>query len=386
MPLPFASSLRGTIGLEWELALIDRESRELVSIGPEILTELENRDVHGAELASIAGELLQNTVELISSPHTTVHAAVLELEHLARAVYDAANVRGAAPISSGSHPFSRWGDQPVTENERYDRFIERTQWWGRNMLIWGVHVHLGVDDRDRVAPLIQALLTFLPHLQALSASSPFWAGERTGYMSNRALWFQQLPTAGLPWSFDSYEEFEAIIDDLVKTGIIAEVTEARWDIRPAPRWGTIEMRVCDGASTLWELGALAAMTQTLFTHFNDLLDAGEALPHLQPWFLRENKWRAARYGLDATVIVDENGRSVPIREHISDVLAMLSPVAERIGCSKELASVHRILEFGSSAERQVDLLQAHGGITAPGALGTVVDSLAREFAESIDRS
>lgn len=383
MPLEFADSPRGTLGIEWELALIDRESSELASIGPEIVEELDAPDIRGAELASVAGELLQNTVELISSPHHTVGATVSELGHLAEAVLGAAEKRGAAPICAGSHPFSRWGDQSITRHERYDRFIERTQWWGRNMLIWGVHVHLGVDDKERVAPLLNAMLTYLPHLQALSASSPFWAGEQTGYASNRALWFQQLPTAGLPWEFQTYEEYERIIDDLVKTGIIAEVTEARWDIRPAPKWGTIEVRVCDGISTLWEIGALAAFTQCLFMRFNEMLDAGEELPRLQPWFIRENKWRSARYGLDAEIIVDADGTSAPIRDHISWIVDRLTPVAARIGCSEELGSVRDILERGSSAERQLAVLEANGGMENPRALNAVVESVAQEFAASI---
>ena len=140
---------------------------------------------------------------------------------------------------------------------------------------------------------------YLPHLQALSASSPFWASESTGYASNRTLRFQQLPTAGLPWEVDDWAGVELVLEDLAKTGIIAEPTEARWDIRPAPKWGTLEVRFCDGASTLASIGALAALTQCLAEHYQRQADLGQPLPRLRPWFVRENKWRAARYGLDA---------------------------------------------------------------------------------------
>ncbi|MBN9611917.1 MAG: YbdK family carboxylate-amine ligase, partial [Actinobacteria bacterium] len=303
MPISFAPSRRSTLGIEWELALVHRESRELANIAPEILSHLEARYPSGS-FPHLTSELLENTVELVTAPHTTVSGATADLRELADTVQAEADTRGAALIGSGSHPFSLWSDQRHTQSERYERFIERTRWWGRNMLIWGVHVHIGVDRVERVVPVMNAMLGYLPHLLALSASSPLWAGEATGYFSNRTLMFQQLPTAGLPWPVDDWADVERVLDDLTRTRIIAEPTEARWDIRPAPHWGTLEVRACDGASTLAEIGALAALTQCLAEWLQQALDRGETLPRLQPWFVRENKWRAARYGLDAQIIVD----------------------------------------------------------------------------------
>jgi hypothetical protein len=166
------------------------------------------------------------------------------------------------------------------------------------MMIWGVHVHVAVEDRRKVLPIIDGLLTYLPHFQALSASSPFWSGEVTGYASNRALMFQQLPTAGLPPQFAEWEQYEGMVADLLHTGVIDELGELRWDIRPSPRWGTIEVRTFDGISTSREISAIAALTQCLVEHFSRELEAGRQLPTLQPWFVHENKWRAARYGMD----------------------------------------------------------------------------------------
>ena len=177
-------------------------------------------------------------------------------------------------LCAGSHPFAQWYDQQVTDKTRYHKLIERTQWWGRNMMIWGIHVHVGVEDVNKVFPIINALAVYLPHLQALSASSPFWAGERTGYASNRSLVFQQLPTAGLPWPLQDWAEFESYLADMVRTGVMADATEVRWDIRPAPRWGTIEVRACDGMSTLPELAAVAALVQVLVEHFSREIDEG----------------------------------------------------------------------------------------------------------------
>ena len=376
MPIDFAASPRSTLGIEWELALVDRESRELAGIAPGILAEVADRFPQSS-FPHLAGELLENTVELVTAPHETVTGATADLRELALAAQAAAETRGAALIGSGSHPFSVWSDQSATRSERYERFMDRYHWWGRNMLIWGVHVHVGVDKKERAVPLMNALLVYLPHLLALSSSSPLWAGEATGYSSNRTLMFQQLPTAGLPWPVEDWADVERVLDDLSKTGIIAEPTEARWDIRPAPRWGTIEVRACDGASTLAEIGALAALTQCLVEWLQQAVDRGEPLPVLQPWFVRENKWRAARYGMEAEVIVDQAGRQIPLRDDLARLLPELAPVADRLACTEELAEVRRMMERGTSAERQLALFEARGGGDL--ALTAVVDSLISEF-------
>ena len=241
-------------------------------------------------------------------------------------------------------------------------------------MIWGIHIHVGVEDVNKVMPLIRALSTYLPHLQALSASSPFWAGDRTGYASNRALVFQQLPTAGLPWLLDDWAAFEAYLDDMVRTGVMEDATEVRWDIRPAPRWGTIEVRACDGMSTLPELAAVAALIQVLVEHFSRRLDAGEELTGIQPWFLRENKWRAARYGLDAEIIVDRDGTLAPVRQHLRDVLDDLAEISVQLKCAKEFAGVEKILGTGASYERQLRVADENGGD-----LRAVVRHLVTEF-------
>ncbi|UBH06304.1 putative glutamate--cysteine ligase 2 [Leucobacter sp. Psy1] len=396
MAIEFTASPRSTLGIEWELGVIDAHSRGLANVAPQVLAEIADR-WPTSEFPHATSELLENTIELVSAPHARVGDAVADLREMARAALASAEASGHRIIGSGSHPFSRWEAQSVTPSERYDRFLERTQWWGRNMLIWGVHVHLGIDRRERVIPIMHAVLAYLPHLQALAASSPLWAGEPTGYASNRALMFQQLPTAGVPWDLDDWEDFERVVDDLTRTGIIAEPTEARWDVRPAPRWGTIELRACDGASTLWEIGMLAAVSQCLVEHFQRKLDRGEALPRLQQWYVRENKWRAARYGLDAEVIVDPDGTQMPVRAHLSALLDELAPVAADLGCSAELASVARVLDEGNSASRQLDVLHANGGSGFPfgdlrsgtpstvpaAALEAVVDALADGFKQSL---
>lgn len=383
MPITFADSPRSTLGIEWELALVDQRTHELVNEAPLILNKLEERWPKRDLSPQATSELLENTIEIVSAPHQKVGDAIADLRALGSAVLALAEERGLEVIGAGTHPFSRWEDQQITHGERYERFIERTRWWGRNMLIWGLHVHIGIDRKERVIPLMHALLAHYPHLHALSASSPFWRGESTGYASNRTLMFQQLSTAGLPPDVDDWAEYERIIEDLTSTNIIAEPTEARWDVRPAPRWGTVEMRACDGTATLWEAAAVSALSQCLVEHFQGLLDQGEPLPRLQPWFVRENKWRAARYGLDADVIVDSGGRQAPLRDEIGLLIEQLAPVADRLGCAAEFSGIGRILDGGNSTERQLARFDEAGGTEKLTAVRPVAELLAEEFRASL---
>lgn len=372
MTVPFATSARSSVGIEWELMLADGETGDLVPRGPEVIDALEESTAW--ERYTVTGELLTNTVEVTSGIGDTVAAAVDDIADAIAAVRTVTNPMGIELLCAGSHPFAQWYDQQVTDKTRYHTLIERTQWWGRNMMIWGIHVHVGVDDVNKVFPILNALSVYLPHLQALSASSPFWAGERTGYASNRSLVFQQLPTAGLPWPLQNWAEYEAYLDDMKHTGVMADATEVRWDIRPAPRWGTIEVRACDGMSTLPELAAVASLVQVLVEHFSRELDAGRELTTIQPWFVRENKWRAARYGLDARVIVDRDGTQVAVATHLREVIERLRDVAVELKCAHEFDGLESIMTQGASSTRQVLVADA-----ADGDLREVVQHLIREF-------
>ena len=376
MPIEFARSARSTVGLEWEIAIVDRATGELASIGDRVLEVLDERS-DGGRHPTITSELLTNTVELVSGVHERVAGAVADLEGQiaeVRAVIDELGEYDL--ICSGSHPYSQWYDQRLTDKPRYHKLIERTRWWGRNMMIWGIHVHVGIEERDKALPILDGMLAYVPHLQALSASSPYWAGVETGYASNRALMFQQLPTAGLPYPLPDWGAYERYVDDLVRTGVIEDHTEVRWDIRPSPRWGTVEVRVCDGVSSADEIGAIAALIQCLVEWMSDRLDAGETLPVLQPWYVRENKWRAARYGMDAEVITDVAGSERHVVDDLRDLLETLAPSAERLGCAVELDRVRRTLDGGASYQRQLQVAAEHDGD-----LTAVVAHLARELRE-----
>jgi carboxylate-amine ligase len=242
------------------------------------------------------------------------------------------------------------------------------------MLIWGVHVHVGIRSREHVLPVLSSLLTTYPHLQALSASSPIWAGVDTGYASNRAMMFQQLPTAGLPFQFETWGEFEAYAASQLKTGIIDQLDEIRWDVRPSPKLGTLEVRVCDGVPTVRELEALVALTHCLVVELEDRAEAGERLPVLEPWHVQENKWRAARYGVDAWVITDADSNERLLLDDLADLVERLTPVARRLRCERELAAVLDIADRGASYQRQRRVAEQSGGD-----LVAVVDSVVREL-------
>lgn len=357
MEIEFRHSERSSVGLEWEIAIVHRATGELASVAGPVLRSLAAAD--GTPHPRITHELLQNTVELVTGVHSTVGDAIAELESLLEELREAVDAHGDYDlICAGSHPFSQWFEQEVTDKPRYHKLIDRTQWWGRNMMIWGIHVHVGIPRRDLALRVLEGMLAYIPHLQALSASSPFWAGVETGYASNRALMFQQLPTAGLPYPLPDWKAYERHVADLVRTDVIEDHTEVRWDIRPAPQWGTIEVRVCDGVSTARELAAIAALIQCLVDWMVERLDDGQTLPVLQPWFVRENKWRAARYGLDAIVITDVAGTECPVVDDLAALLVTLAPTAERLGCAAQLQHVRAILDGGASYQRQ--LQAAHG--------------------------
>lgn len=349
MKLEFAPSERSTVGVEWELALVDTDSGDMRQAGPSIVQALED---DGKPHPLIHPEFFRNTVELISTVSNTVREATDTIAESAAELRQITNPMRIELISAGTHPFSSWELQKITDKERYHRVVDRAQRFGHQLLIYGVHTHVGVEDQAKVLPLISGLLPYYPHLLALSASSPYYVGSDTGYASVRSQLFQQIPTAGLPYQFDEWSQLEKYVHDMVKTGVIESFNEIRWDIRPALHYGTIETRICDGASNLLELRALCAMTHCLVEWLSTKLDAGEELPRLPQWFVEENKWRAARYGLDAWIIADAEGREEPVIDGIKRLLVELAPIAERLSCAEDLAGVREILRLGASYQRQ----------------------------------
>jgi carboxylate-amine ligase len=370
--IPFASSERSTVGIEWELALVDTDSGDLRQVAMTVLDAVRPQD--GGEHPSIKQELLLNTVEVVSSVGRSVGEAGADLQRAIDEIREVTDPLRVELMCAGTHPFARWDHQKMTNKARYQTLIDRTQWWGRQMLIYGVHVHVGIEDRDKVLPISAAMLSYYGHLQALSASSPFWGGEDTGYASNRALMFQQLPTAGLPFQFQEWAEFEQYAADLLKTGVIDQLDEIRWDLRPSPKFGTLEVRVCDGIPTLGEVLSISALTHCLVEHFSSELDAGRKLPNIPPWFSQENKWRSARYGMESILILNEHADEDLVTNDLRRLLITLEPVAERLHCLSELDGINRIIDSGASYQRQRSVAAEN-----PGFLEAVVEALVAEM-------
>lgn len=377
MRIEFHRSSRPTLGVEWELALVDHHSRDLVNAAADLVAHARPRLERPDRLHR---ELLRNTIEVVTGVCETTPEAMADLRRDVTIVRDAARELGVDLFGGGTHPFASWSQQQLTEGHRYAELINRTQWWGRQMLIWGVHVHVGMPEKSRVMAVLSSLLTYYPHLLALSASSPLWGGLDTGYASTRALMFQQLPTAGLPFQFRTWAEFEAYCHDQLTTGVIDHLDEIRWDIRPAAHLGTLETRVCDGVSTLDELGAITALIHCLVVDLDERIARGEEPATMPPWHVQENKWRAARYGLDAIVILDDKSHERLVTDDLADLLERLEPVAERLGCTAQLRAVADLPARGASYQRQRAVAER-----TDGDLVAVVDSVVRELDDSLVR-
>ncbi|WP_448615622.1 glutamate--cysteine ligase [Modestobacter sp. URMC 112] len=376
MQIAFHSSERASLGVEWELQLVDPDTRELTAGANEILAAIKPEGAE--EHPKAKHELLQSTIEIITGICGTVAEAKADLAGTLAEVAAAAERQGLALMCAGTHPITDWQTQQISPKERYRELVEKMQWLARRLQIFGVHVHVGVRSPDKVIPIVNALSQYVPHFLALSASSPYWVGADTGLASARSKVFEGMPTAGLPYQLSGWERFEEYMETLISTHAIESVREVWWDIRPHPDFGTVELRICDGLPTLTEVGAVAALSQCLVEQFDREIDRGYTLPVPAGWVLRENKWRAARYGLDADIIVDEKCTVVPVRQAITDLVEELAPTARRLGCADELADVLRILEAGASYQRQRAVAAAHGGDLRP-----VVDSLLAELRDDL---
>ncbi|WP_430592662.1 carboxylate-amine ligase [Humidisolicoccus flavus] len=362
--MEFSRSERSSIGIEWELALVDPETLELVPRAAELIARIDH--------PNIKGEFLTNTIELVTGVCAGVDQAIDEIRVLRDLALAAADELGIAIIASGTHPFSRWREQTVCDQERYQSLAARSGWWGERLVIFGVHTHVGVESKDKVIPMLSALTNSSPAILALSASSPFWEGEHGGYASERSMLFQQIPASGVPPRFADWADYEATVEAMVRSGVITGVNELRWDTRPAAHFGTIESRIADNAPSIEHLAAICGLTACIAERASRMIDAG-LTPAQQPsWVLNENKWRVARYGLDATLLIDENGETNSVRADIERIVheaqhagAREQSIAESIGAVAALATAMSILRSGGSAAQQLQTFAASGsrGVT-----------------------
>lgn len=361
--MEFAPTERTTVGIEWELALVDPTSGDLTGRANEIIAEVGD--------SRCVGEFMTNTVELVTGVHHDVPSAVEDLRELRGRFVAAAAQSGVAGIGAGTHPFADWKLQTVTPAQRYLRVAERSRDWGRQLAIWGVHVHVGIPSRDSVIPTMHAVLANVQWLLALSVSSPYWDGHDTGYASHRTMLFQQLPTGGLPPSLETWADYERTLDGMLEGEVIVNSHELRWDVRPAPHFGTLEVRVADGLPSLFDIGANAAFTQCVIEESLRALDEGRQPMRLPDWAVRENKFRAARWGFDTKFIISADGRQEGGRESLARRIDELQPIARDLGCEGELVAALAIGD-NTPADRQRASLRTGGQVG-------VIDSLRAEF-------
>ncbi len=365
-----------TLGIEEEYLLVDRPSRDLVKEAPAGLMEEARSELQG----QVSPEFLQCQIEVGTRVCRTVAEARADLLRLRHVLGGIAEKHGLAIIAASTHPFADWSQQHFTRKERYLELARDLQGVGKRMLICGMHVHVGVEDEDLRIDIFNQLSYFLPHLLALSTSSPFWQGRDTGLSSFRLSVFDNLPRTGLPPRFDSWAEYQRAVNALVKIGIIEDGTKIWWDLRPSARFPTLEVRVCDVCTWLDDAISIAALVQCLVRMLYRLRRNNQRWRQYDRFLINENRWRAQRYGVGDSLIDFGRGELVPYPELLEELTDLLAEDAAALGCTRELASAMDILSRGTSAERQRQTYREalENGADADEALKAVVDRLIEE--------
>jgi glutamate---cysteine ligase / carboxylate-amine ligase len=356
----FGDSPPFTLGVEEEYMLLDPASFDLVQHVDTVLTAIQD----GEFTERIGPELMQSVVEISTPVCRTAGDVESELRRLRSYVTEIARGQDLRVGSSGTHPFSLFERQRITARDRYRNLVDQLQYVARRELIFGLHIHVAVDDPEKAIHVTSALLLHLAELLALSASSPFWRGEATGLASSRQMVFAAFPRSGPPPRFRDYADYAEVVGQLEKTGCIADYTHIWWDIRLHPRFGTIEIRVMDAVSRVEDTTALAAYVQGLVKHYSDVYEAGRELPSYHRILTTENKWLAARYGLEAPVMDLVTGRRnrVPVAQLVRRALREIEPHARELGSERELEGIREILGRGNGADRQLRVFNANRDI------------------------
>lgn len=325
----FNGSSNPTIGVEVELQILDNDTLELTSGASEILDHFKD-DIH------VKDELLDSIIEVNTGICSNVKEVYLDLQKRLKDVLDISEKLGYKLASIATHPYSRWKEQSVTKNDRYLHFLERMQWPLRRLLITGVHVHIGVESGEKAIAITNGLTRYIPHMIGISANSPYFGGELTGLASTRTKIFEGMPTAGLPPQLRNYSEFQKFMKALQGANTIESIREVWWDIRPHPGYGTVEVRVFDSVPSLQEITDLSAFTQCLVIGLSRHYDNGTQLELLDPWVIKENKWRATRFGIDAEIITDNDGNQQHLKDAIVETIDVLLPIANEHDCADNL--------------------------------------------------
>ena len=370
-----------TLGVEEEYLLVDKDTRALAVDPPdELMQKCEER--LGIQVSS---ELLRSQIEIGTRVCGNVSEVRDELVRLRGNIKEVANEYGLEPIASSTHPFSRWRDQKHTRKERYDQLTIEMQGTARRLLICGMHVHVGINDDELRIDLMNQMSYFLPHLLALSCSSPFWEGRDTGLKSYRLTVFDALPRTGLPERFASYAEYERHVRILIDAGLIDDTTKIWWDLRPSAKFPTLETRIMDVCTRLDDTVSLTALLVCIFRMLYRLRLHNQRWRIYTPMLIRENRWRAMRYSFDEGLVDLAKGSVVPFEDLLDEMLSLIAEDAEALGCTDEVNDLRHIMQRGTSAHRQLKKyeLEVAGGASHDDALKAVVDKLVKDTAEGL---
>ncbi|HKC62566.1 MAG TPA: carboxylate-amine ligase [Pyrinomonadaceae bacterium] len=363
-----------TLGIEEEFQIVDPETRELRSHVSEMLEE--GRMILGEK---VKPEMIQAQIEVGTGICRNIQEARADLTRLRAIISHLAQKNGLAIVAASTHPISQWKEQQIYDDPHYALLIEELQMVARSLLIFGLHVHVGVEDRERQIHIMNAARYFLPHLLALSTSSPFWLGINTGLKSYRSEVFKKFPRTDIPDHFGSYQSFERYVELLLKTNSISNPKKIWWDIRPHPFFPTLEFRVCDIPTRVDDTVAIAALFQAIVAKLNKLIDKNLGFRLYRRMLIQENKWRAVRYGLDGKMIDFGKQTEVPVRDLILELLEFVDDVLDELDSRKEVEHIHTILERGTSADEQLQVFKETGDLKA------VVDRLIERTIENIPR-
>ena len=361
-----------TLGIEEEFQIVDPVTGELRSRVSEILEDGET--LLGEQ---VKPEIIQSMIEVGTGICKDIQAARADITNLRGIVAGLARKKGLEIVAAGTHPFSHWHDQKIFDNERYNLIVEENQIIARSLLTFGLHVHVGIADPDRAIQIMNAVRYMLPHMLALSTSSPFWVGKQTGLKSYRSEVFTRMPRTGIPDHFESDSSFQRYVSLLIETGCIDDGKKIYWDVRPHPLFPTLEFRICDIPTRVDDTIAIAALFQALVAKVNGLLDQNLTFRPHHKMLIEENKWRTVRYGLDGKMIDFGKGKEVPTRDVMREVLTFVDEVVDDLGSRAEIEHIHTILERGTSADEQLRVWRETGDVKA------VVDHLIETTMERV---
>ena len=356
-----------TIGIEEEYQIIDTESRELTSFISEFMEQ-------GAMLfnENVKPEFLQSQIEVGSRVCKNIKEARTEICRLRNLVSNIASKNNCKIIAAGTHPFSKWEDQLVTDKERYRGLLDSMQIVAKRLLIFGMHVHIGIKDRDLRIDIMNQMRYFMPHILTLSTSSPFWWGQKTGFKSYRSIVFEDLPRTGIPEMFKSSVEYDQYVNTLINCGCIDDATKIWWDIRPHPKFPTLEFRICDCTTKINEVIAIAALIQSIVAKLIMLRQKNQSWRTYRSSMIAENKWRAIKDGVKGNLIDFGKQSEVLVSELTRELIELVDDVLDPLGTRKDVEYIFTLLKEGSSADRQISCFERTGSLEA------VVDQLSEE--------